>query len=757
MVIVFILWVDQRGWKERRLGSKHSILGNLHCRGLKPKISSSNLVDLKIFSRFFLSIGNDLAQCSKDNEHDYDFTCTNNVSAGSNQESTCKYFDDDQQSEEMKETFIQNWDPIDASNFTHEKDIIGICLTDDKNDELGLGVDDNPFETHENKEVQEKQYCLDLVEEKEGIIDDSADELDNCDRVKPSMALSDGDPSDTVCIPFDLSLESQNINLIENLDQDATDFDISPYNTDTIYIQLIEDAVPNAKVPSAPIYHRKGSASIREAREILFSEKCFAGQGEEEINKYLPNAKTHSFREMVKDLTILLQPEAQKAKDERRINTFDASRRQDTNDQEVYFSENENSIEGETINNADQLTHIAYVDKIIVIQRSKKISTIDTNKDTRHFKFEPVIGNSPTNQSIDPVNRNQLCNVINEHIIPFDVSQRNHSNRSSVLENTRNNASNETQRNKRNGYKLKTIRSFLNVTLRYYPFPAIKSTSLNYIEFSIQRNVNTIQYPFASKEGSLLLSYEITQNFIHESKNGKVKESYYNIGRRNEPHFRNQDITNAFAVDDQSDDHSQSDIHQAQNAYSEAEKNFPLADLFQIPSKASLTFAIPTFLVYPVTSFLPSLTEARSNEDFFDHVGYRLASLSTIPPSCKISRVRLADAGFHYDRRKNKDAAICHRCNASYIIFPSSRESNATTSQGDQASGSAEASTHLANESEHMEFDDFESDVFPLFEEHSSPAPLAYHQSVSPSCPFLVSILDNFMDEPESTVSTSEG
>ncbi|KAK7477658.1 hypothetical protein BaRGS_00031136 [Batillaria attramentaria] len=66
--------------------------------------------------------------------------------------------------------------------------------------------------------------------------------------------------------------------------------------------------------------------------------------------------------------------------------------------------------------------------------------------------------------------------------------------------------------------------------------------------------------------------------------------------------------------------------------------------------------------VRPVTRFLPDTT----NNPGLDlaHLGYRLATLSALPPSVPVSRVKLADAGFYY--RGQGDEMICYSCRARY-------------------------------------------------------------------------------------------
>ena len=58
--------------------------------------------------------------------------------------------------------------------------------------------------------------------------------------------------------------------------------------------------------------------------------------------------------------------------------------------------------------------------------------------------------------------------------------------------------------------------------------------------------------------------------------------------------------------------------------------------------------------------------------------GHRLASMDALPPSCRLSPVQLAQAGFHYNPRVSPDAVICHRCGKSYSLEPSARTSSRT-------------------------------------------------------------------------------
>ncbi|KAL8593759.1 hypothetical protein ACOMHN_032365 [Nucella lapillus] len=75
------------------------------------------------------------------------------------------------------------------------------------------------------------------------------------------------------------------------------------------------------------------------------------------------------------------------------------------------------------------------------------------------------------------------------------------------------------------------------------------------------------------------------------------------------------------------------------------------------------------YVSWPV-SFLPSIES--TSKDAMSYLGYRLASLSLLPPSCDISRTRLAQAGFYYDNSKternssNMHEVTCYSCGVSY-------------------------------------------------------------------------------------------
>ena len=101
--------------------------------------------------------------------------------------------------------------------------------------------------------------------------------------------------------------------------------------------------------------------------------------------------------------------------------------------------------------------------------------------------------------------------------------------------------------------------------------------------------------------------------------------------------------------------------------------------------------------VAPATGFLPSVTPGDTR--ILDHVGYRLASLAALPAACAVSRVRLAEAGFHYDPRANPAAAVCHACGLTYSLEP----------PGDASS--------------------------------PTPPPMALHRAQSPQCQLLTSVL----------------
>ena len=62
--------------------------------------------------------------------------------------------------------------------------------------------------------------------------------------------------------------------------------------------------------------------------------------------------------------------------------------------------------------------------------------------------------------------------------------------------------------------------------------------------------------------------------------------------------------------------------------------------------------------VRPVTRFLPDATLDPSRD--LAYVGYRLATLSALPPSVNVSRIRLANAGFF--SRRQRDEVICYSC-----------------------------------------------------------------------------------------------
>ena len=64
--------------------------------------------------------------------------------------------------------------------------------------------------------------------------------------------------------------------------------------------------------------------------------------------------------------------------------------------------------------------------------------------------------------------------------------------------------------------------------------------------------------------------------------------------------------------------------------------------------------------VWPVTRFLPDATRNPSVD--LSHVGYRLATLSVLPSSLPVSRIRLADAGFY--SRGQGDEVMCFCCQA---------------------------------------------------------------------------------------------
>ena len=118
-------------------------------------------------------------------------------------------------------------------------------------------------------------------------------------------------------------------------------------------------------------------------------------------------------------------------------------------------------------------------------------------------------------------------------------------------------------------------------------------------------------------------------------------------------------------------------------------------------------FPPPTRLwVAPATGFLPSVRPGDTR--VLDHVGYRLASLAALPAACAVSRVRLAEAGFHYDPRANPFAAVCHACGLTYSLEPTGDASNPT------------------------------------------PPPMVFHVAHSPQCQLLTSVLARYTDLPPS-------
>ncbi|KAK7107653.1 hypothetical protein V1264_015542 [Littorina saxatilis] len=117
-------------------------------------------------------------------------------------------------------------------------------------------------------------------------------------------------------------------------------------------------------------------------------------------------------------------------------------------------------------------------------------------------------------------------------------------------------------------------------------------------------------------------------------------------------------------------------------------------------------------VVFPATGFLPSMTSGNSN--FLDHVGYRLASLAALPSSCSLSRVRLADAGFHFNPRSNPSAVVCHKCGAALSLDTSTEDATFTSA-------------------------------------------LAFHRQSSPHCSFLTSVLDQFTEMPLGSATDSSG
>lgn len=66
--------------------------------------------------------------------------------------------------------------------------------------------------------------------------------------------------------------------------------------------------------------------------------------------------------------------------------------------------------------------------------------------------------------------------------------------------------------------------------------------------------------------------------------------------------------------------------------------------------------------VWPVSRFFPDLSTSNFNDMAF--LGYRLATLSALPSSVPVSRVKLADAGFYF--RGQGDEVQCYRCQGRY-------------------------------------------------------------------------------------------
>ena len=77
-----------------------------------------------------------------------------------------------------------------------------------------------------------------------------------------------------------------------------------------------------------------------------------------------------------------------------------------------------------------------------------------------------------------------------------------------------------------------------------------------------------------------------------------------------------------------------------------------------------------TMQVSPVTSFLPNPTCDPAID--LAHVGYRLATLSALPASVPVSRIKLADAGFYF--RGQNDEVRCYSCDARHSEW--TREDN---------------------------------------------------------------------------------
>ncbi|KAK7493122.1 hypothetical protein BaRGS_00015643 [Batillaria attramentaria] len=99
-------------------------------------------------------------------------------------------------------------------------------------------------------------------------------------------------------------------------------------------------------------------------------------------------------------------------------------------------------------------------------------------------------------------------------------------------------------------------------------------------------------------------------------------------------------------------------------------------------------------VVRPLTRFLPNTT----NNPALDlaHVGYRLATLSALPPSVPVSRVKLADAGFYY-RRGRGDELICYTCQKRHSGTTSSRTTVTSTVSSPSASSTTAAASPPAS------------------------------------------------------------
>lgn len=101
--------------------------------------------------------------------------------------------------------------------------------------------------------------------------------------------------------------------------------------------------------------------------------------------------------------------------------------------------------------------------------------------------------------------------------------------------------------------------------------------------------------------------------------------------------------------------------HASRSAHSRFEKHPPW-----LYNSSNLRPQITRLWLAPASSFLPSMTSRDASS--LDYLGYRLASLAALPASCPLSRVRVAEAGFHFNPSTNPRAVLCHRCPAVYSL-----------------------------------------------------------------------------------------